>query len=70
MAMSAASMAARIETAMEGVTPEQLVGAGSISGYRNSLIVAMCQGIIAEIQDNAVVTTNDAQGGVNTGTVA
>ena len=56
MAMSATSMANRIIQAMQGVEAQQVVGSGNIDGYRQDLIVAMCQGIIAEIQADAVVT--------------
>ena len=70
MALSASSMASRIQTYVLAVTPAQVVGAGTISGYQLAIMEAFCQGIIDEIHSDAVVTTSDAQGGTNTGTIA
>ena len=70
MALSNTSMASRIHTYIAAVTPAQVTGAGSIDAYRVEVLNAFCQGIIDEIHANAVVTTNDAQGGTNIGTVA
>ena len=55
---------------MAAITASQGQNTATVAAYRNSMLVAMCQGIIAEIQADAVVTTTDAQGGTNTGTVA
>ncbi len=70
MTMSATSMATRIESFMGAVAASQGQSATTANAYRNQMLIALCQGIIAEIQADAVVTTTDAQGGTNTGTVA
>ena len=70
MALSASSMASRIEAYMAAVSNPQIVGAGSITSYRNALMVAMCQGIIDEIHSDAVVHTVDSRGDTcNNGTI-
>ena len=70
MALSNTSMASRIQNYVLAVSPQQIAGSGSIAGYQLAILDAFCQGIIDEIHANAVVTTNDAQGGMNTGTIA
>ncbi len=70
MAMNATTMASRIESYMGAVAASQGQSTANVATYRNAMLIAMCQGIIAEIQADAVVTTTDAQGGTNTGTVA
>lgn len=70
MALSASSMASRIHANIAAITAVQVIGSGSIDSYRLDMLTAFCQGIIDEIHANAVVTTSDAQGGTNTGTVA
>ncbi len=70
MALSNVSMASRIQSYVLAVAHSQVVGAGSINGYQLAILEAFCQGIIDEIHADAVVTTTDAQGGTNTGTVA
>ncbi len=70
MALSASSMANRIESYMASVASVQGQSSSAANTYRGQMLVAMCQGIIDEIHADAVVTTTDAQGGTNTGTIA
>ncbi len=70
MSLSATSMAAKVETYIAAVPPHQQVGGGSINSYRHDILVAMCQGIIDEITENAVVHTVDNVGNFcNNGTI-
>ncbi|MES2048846.1 MAG: hypothetical protein V4447_10625 [Pseudomonadota bacterium] len=70
MTLSATSMATRIEAYMAAVPAQQIVGPGAIGGYRNALMIAMCQGIIDEITQDAVVHTVDSRGDTcNNGTI-
>jgi hypothetical protein len=55
MALTAASMAAKVEAAVAAVPAQQFDSAGDPSAYRSAILVAMCQGIIDEIQANAEV---------------
>lgn len=57
MAMSATSMAARIEANIAAIPPVQGSTSGPANTYRHQVLIAMCQGIIDEIKAGAVVTT-------------
>jgi uncharacterized membrane protein len=70
MTLSASDLAARIEANLAAVTPVQVVGAGSVTGYRNALMLALAQAIVDEITSNAVVHTVDSRGDTcNNGTI-
>ena len=66
MALSASSMATRIQEYVLAVTPSQVVGAGSISGYQLAIMTAFCQGIIDEFHANAVAIVPGVQTGSST----
>lgn len=69
MAMTAASMATFIETAMAAISQTTLEGSDATADAQTrarSYLEALCKGIIDEIQANAVVTTD----GPHSGTVA
>lgn len=55
MALSAASMAARVKAAIAAVPPQQVDSGGDPTAYRDAILLAMCQGIIDEITANAEV---------------
>jgi len=60
MALTAASMAAKIMARMDALAAEQFSGAGGASAAAakaDAYLLAFCQGVIDEIQQNAVVTT-------------
>jgi hypothetical protein len=57
MAMSAASMAAYIESHLATLDHTQTNSAATAETYRQLVLQAFCQGIIDEIVNNAVVTT-------------
>ena len=69
MAMTASSMASRIETYMSAITPSQ--SSTNNTAYRLQMLEAMCQGIIDEIKTDAVVTVTGVTpgGGTASGTV-
>lgn len=58
MALSATSMADRIVAAMDTVEVLQIEGAGDYTAKRLEYMVAMCQGIIDEIQANGQTIIN------------
>ena len=64
MAMTAASMANRIESYMSAVAPAQ--GTTNNTAYRLQMLEAMCQGIIDEIKADAVITVTGVQAGGST----
>jgi hypothetical protein len=55
MALTAASMMAKVKAAIAAVPAQQFDSAGDPSSYRDAILLAMCQGIIDEIQANAEV---------------
>lgn len=65
--LSAASMKSKIEAHMSAAGAVQTNDAGVAMSYRDSMLLAMCQGIVDEIQQNAVVQGVTAGG--DTGTV-
>jgi len=74
MAMSPASMAARIKAAVESVAPVQVSDPTAIAAYQLALFQAISEGIIAEIVANSelVPLTTDsgtAGAGIITGKV-
>lgn len=67
MPLTASSMASKIKTYVEVV----IRASGPVDVSRQDAVLnAMCQGIIDEITKNGIVTTSDAQGGTNTGTIS
>ncbi len=70
MALNAASMANRIKAYMAAVGSVQGAEAVATQAYREQQLVAMCQGIIDEITENAeVITTSGAPDGEHTGII-
>ena len=72
--MSAAGMQAKVKAAIAAVGAVQTSDEGVAQAYRDAILLAMCQGIIAEVVENSelVSVTADAgtQGlGIRTGTV-
>ena len=55
MALTAASMAAKVKAAVAAVPPQQFDSGSSPEAYRDAVLLAMCQGIIDEITSNAEV---------------
>lgn len=70
MAITPESMWTKIKTHMDAVATVQSANPADALAQREEMGLAMCRGICEEIKQNAVVTTNDAQGGSNSGTVA
>lgn len=71
MAMTKQSMADKIEAAVVAVAEVQTTSAATALAYRRQIIEAFCQGIIEEIQQNAVITTTSgAPDGEHTGVIA
>lgn len=68
MAMSASSMASRIESNISAITPIQGQSGANANAYRNSVMVAMCQGIISEIIADATVQVTGVTAGTATAT--
>jgi hypothetical protein len=77
MAMTAASMKARIRTAQAAIAAPAN-NAGAAAAYSDAMLQALCQGIIDEIKAAAVVTVTNVSGvtvgggvsGPGTGTVS
>ena len=74
MAMSAAGMQAKVKAAMAAVGAVQTSDVGAAQAYRDAILLAMCQGIIAEVLENSElvpVTTDSgpAGAGIITGKV-
>ena len=70
MAMTAASMAAKIEANIQALTLTPTNDAGTAQTYHTDILNAFCAGIIEEIQENAVVTTTSgAPDGEHTGII-
>jgi hypothetical protein len=74
MALDANSMAGRIKTHVDAIAAHQDSDPAGMAAYRQSLYVAMCQGIIEEIVANSElvpVTTDSgpAGAGIITGKV-
>ncbi len=65
MALTAASMMAKVKAAITAVPPQQVDSSGSTEAYSDAILQAMCQGIIDEIQENAEVPVT---GGSSAGT--
>lgn len=71
MALSKASMADFVETHLAAVNLVQTSDAADALAYRRLVLEALCQGIIDEIQANAVVqTTSGAPDNEHTGKVS
>ena len=66
MALTAASMALKIKTRIAAVAAIQTSVAGDTLAYRDAVMVAMCQGIIDEIQANGVAVVVGVQSGGST----
>jgi len=70
MALTKESMAAFIQARLAAVNHSQTTDAAAAQGYQNNVLLAFCQGIIDEIQANAVVqTTAGAPDGEHVGIV-
>ncbi len=74
MALSASSMAIRIQTAVDAIGGQQTSDAAGMSAYRLSLYTAMSQGIIDEIVANSELVpiskdSGSAGSGIITGKV-
>jgi uncharacterized membrane protein len=70
MSLSASSMKSRIEAYMAAVSDVQVSTSGPAVGYRDAMLLALCEGIVDEITSNAVVHTVDSRGDTcNSGTV-
>lgn len=74
MAMSAASMSAKVKAAIAAVPPVQSSDPAAVQAYRDAILQAMCQGIIEEVVANSelvpVTTDTGAAGaGIITGKV-
>jgi hypothetical protein len=69
MALTAASMAAKVKTYVMAVAPVLSIDPGSVTARQDAVILAMCQGIIEEIQQNGTVITADSHGDAGTGTI-
>lgn len=67
MALSATSMKSRIEAYMAAVGAVQTSDAGTAQGYRDAMLLALCKGIVDEIQQNATVP--NVQSGGSTASV-
>jgi len=65
MALTAASMMAKVKAAIAAVPAQQVDSSGSTDAYRDAILLAMCQGIVDEIQANAEVPVT---GGSSAGT--
>lgn len=71
MPLTKQSMADKIETAVAAVDAVQTSDGVAMLSNRRAIIEAFCQGIIEEIQANAVVTTTSgAPDGEHTGEIA
>lgn len=71
MTLNAQAMAEKIKAYMTAIAPVQGSDAAAAQAYRDEQLVAMCQGIIDEIKDNAVVTTiSGAPDGEHMGKIA
>lgn len=71
MAMTKQGMADKIEAAVSAVAAVQTSDSATMLTNRRAIIEAFCQGIIEEIQQNAVVTTTSgAPDGEHTGEIA
>lgn len=66
MALTAASMKAKIRAAMAAVPPPAANTAEAALAYSDALVEALCQGIIEELTQNGVVTIASVSG-VQTG---
>ncbi|AJF07765.1 hypothetical protein [Geoalkalibacter subterraneus] len=70
MGLTKQSMADFVEARMAAVPAHQSNDGGAVAAYRRKVLEALCQGIIDEIQANAVVeTTGGAPDGEHTGKV-
>lgn len=70
MALNATSMMQKIKAHMAAVGAYQGSGGPDTLAYRDLQLTAMCQGIIDEIVENAVVTTTSgAPDGEHTGEI-
>jgi len=69
MALTAASMAIKVKTYVDAVPPILSIDPASALARQNAVILAMCQGIIEEIQQNGTVITADSHGDAGTGTI-
>lgn len=55
MALTAASMAAKVKAKVAAVPPQQFDSDSSPEAYRDAILLAFCEGIIEEITSNAEV---------------
>ena len=70
MAMTAASMASKIESRIQALSLTPTNDPAVAVAYHNNILQAFCAGIIEEIQENAVVTTTfGAPDGEHTGII-
>lgn len=74
MAMTAASMMAKIKAAIAAVPAVQSADPAAVAAYRDAILAAMCQGIIDEVVANSELVplttdTGAAGAGIITGKV-
>ena len=69
MPLTSISMANRIKTYITLVPPVSSPDPASVLARQNATLLAMCQGIIDEIQQNGQVITIDVLGETGTGTI-
>lgn len=66
MAMTAASMAAKVKAAVDAVGAHQSSDPAGQDAYRLQVYTAMCQGIIEEITQNGHAVGTDSRGDSHT----
>ena len=69
MPLTAASMALKVKTYINAIPPVVSIDPAAALARQNAVILAMCQGIIDEIQQNGTVVTTDNHGDSGTGTI-
>lgn len=69
MGITADSMMGKIKAKVALVSASQGSDPAAALAHRDAVLLAMCEGIVEEFHQNAIVTTNDAQGGTNSGTI-
>lgn len=66
MALTAASMMAKIKANIAAIAAVQTSDPVAVQTYRDAVLQAMCQGIVDEIHMNAVVPVTGVQAGAST----
>ncbi len=71
MTLSATSLKSRIDAYMSAAGTVQTSDAAAAAAYRDTMLLALCKGIVDEITQAAVVKTVDSRGDTcNNGTVS